>query len=610
VSIHIALLFHMFQKLNIFHLEKMSYDEIYIGDHAFGKIGHKVFLKDNVRKEHCHIIGGTGTGKSKLLEHMIRQDIKNGKGLCLIDPHGSLYESVLKWIIVSGFHHRLVIIDPNVKGWSVGLNFLEFDSDLFDAGQHVENVIKELGKARDEDLFSTAQVIIWLRNFLQLAAHSGLTLEEIQYLLNENNVKLRQVLTERLKDDKKLEWQLRQAWEEYDGAPSKTRAEMMKLPVWSRLQTFLATKTMRQIVGQKETTVDFYKAMEKGQIVLVNLHGSLSEYEKNLLGIIIIDKLYQAASKRKPDRGKMFYVYIDEFGRFVSDRIADALDELRKRHVPFILAHQELEQLRDESRVNGRRLLASVMTNTKVKIAFRISRADAEDMALEMFGGFITGNEIKHEQTVTSFWPRKIREKSRGFGKAISEGEVDAVMNTFGQATSQMSGKVYVPGVGFFDSNSFESFSDNFGFGTTQMSGKSRGMMSGYSTSEFEMEFPFYELEPFEQVVSTTYYSIEEVKERYIQVLQNQQERYFHVKIMGDTTSPPVSLMTPTVKEVSIYPSLLRTARQKIVEKYSKSTEEIERLSEERRKELLQLQHGNIGASEIQDDTDDDSRWE
>ncbi|MGP8321756.1 MAG: hypothetical protein ACT6FE_05475 [Methanosarcinaceae archaeon] len=134
--------------------------------------------------------------------------------------------------------------------------------------------------------------------------------------------------------------------------------------------------------------------------------------------------------------------------------------------------------------------------------------------------------------------------------------------------------------------------------------------MSSYSTSEIEMEVPFYDLEPFEQVVSMTFYSIDEIKERYIQFLQNQKERYFHIKILGETTSPPIALKTPTLKDVDILPNILRTAKRKNIKKYSKSSEEIEELAEKRQNELLQIQHGEDSIVEIQDDTDDDLRWE
>lgn len=569
----------------------MNYDEIHIGEHAFVKGAHKVFLKDDARKEHCHIIGGTGTGKSKLMEYMIRQDIVNGKGVCLIDPHGNLFESVLKFVVANGFTHRLVVIDPNVKEWSVGLNFLEYDKDLFDAGQHVEDVIYEIGKARDENIFSTTQVVIWMRNFLQLAALQGLTLAEVYHLLNDNNKQLRRSLTEKIVNDSELVWQLKEAWNEYESAPVRTRAEMMKLPVWSRIQTFRSTRTMRNITGQAETTINFYEAMEKGKIVLANLHGSISENERNLLGVMIIDKIYKAAQKRKADKGKLFYVYIDEFGNFVSERIAKALEELRKRHVPFILAHQELEQLRDEGRVDGARLLASIMTNAKIKIAFRVSRADSESMMLEMFAGFITGDEIKHEQKVISFWPHKTRERSYGYGKSISEGEASGIMNSIGQMSSQFAGQVFLPNVGFIDSG-LASTSMSTGMGSSSMSGSSRSTISGYSDNEVVMEFPFYDLEPFEQVVSTIFYSIEEIKERYIQLLQNQAERYFHLRIIGETDKPPIALKTPTVEDINILSRIVKNAKLRRIKKYAKHESEVLRLLDERRNALLKLQAG------------------
>jgi len=570
----------------------MNFEEIHIGDHAFGKGPHRVFLKDNARKEHCHIIGGTGTGKSKLMEYMIRQDIMNGKGICLLDPHGNLFEAVLKFAVANGFRHRLVVIDPNERDFSVGLNFLEYNPEFFDSGQHVENVITEIGKAKGEDIFSTMQVVIWLRYFLQLAALSGLTLSEVYHLLNENNKDLRYFLTDKIKGDPELIWYLKDAWQQYDSAPKDIRVKAMKLPVWSRVQTFQATTTMRHITGQPETTVDFYEAMQKGRIVLVNLHGRLSEYERNLLGVIIIDKIFQAAQRRKPERGKYFFVYIDEFGNFVSERIAKSLEELRKRRVPFILAHQELEQLKSEGTLIGQRLLAAIMTNAKIKIAFRISRSDAEAMALEMFAGFISGDEIKHEQKIISFWPVETTRTSHARSWGISEGEASSIIESIGRVSSQFSGQVFVPGVGFLGTDQLATHSATMGWASSQASGHSRSIIKGYIESEAEIEFPWYEQVPFEQVVSTTFYGIEEIKERYIQFLQNQQERFFHLKVLGQTTAPPIALKTPTVKEVRILPSLLKKAKLNSVRRYGRPVHEIEKLCAARRAKLLKSQGG------------------
>ena len=578
----------------------MPDESIFLATHAFSKSNQHVYLKDEVRRKHCHIIGGTGTGKSKLMEHMIRQDIRNGKGICLIDPHGNLFESVLKWCLLQDYRHRLVVIDPNQSEWSVGLNFLEYDSSVWDLGQHVENVIDDLGKARDEDLFQTAQVVIWLRYFLQLAAvqNPPLAFTDLYALLDDRGKDLRLRLTDTITDPV-LRQDLLNAWNEYDTAPARTRSEFMRLPVWSRIQTFLGTKNMRRIVGQTETTVDFYGAMQKNRIVLVNLSGQLTEHERNLLGIVIIEKIFEAAKKRKPDREKQYYVYIDEFGYFVSERIAQALEELRKRHVGFILAHQELEQLKDDSRIGGNRLLASVMTNTKVKIAFRVSREDAEAMALEMFAGFITGDEVKHEQKTISFWPHKTREKSFASGTVISEGDIQSFSNMIGQASTQIAGQVYVPGSGFLPITTPASSSEVSGMSSSYVRGDSRGTVSGYAQSDVEINVPFYDLEPFEQVVSTTFYSIEEVKERFIQFLQNQQERFFHLRILGETDQPPIALQTPTVDEVFLLPSVLQYQTDKILERYARNGEEVEKEIEQRRIRLL-----NFSQEEAEEEDD------
>jgi len=568
----------------------MSDDSIFIGTHAFSKEegedrkAQRVYLKDEARKKHTHIIGGTGTGKSKLMEQMIQEDIKNGKGVCLIDPHGSLYDSVLKWCILEDYRQKLIIIDPNKKEWSVGLNFLEYDTSIWDLGQHVENIIDGLGKARDEDLFATAQVVIWLRNFLQLAAAQNepkLTFTDLYTLIRDDKKILRDVLTDKISDSL-LRRFLKDAWHEYDNAPGRTRADMMRLPVWSRIQTFLGTQNMRRIVGQAETSVDFYDAMQNDKIVLVNLSGQLTENERSLLGVMIIEKIYEAALKRKPDVENQYYVYIDEFGYFVSERIAKALEELRKRHVGFILAHQELEQLRDEGRIGGQRLLASIMTNAKIKIAFRVSRADAEAMMYEMFAGFITGDEIKHEQKVISFWPHKTREKSYAYGSSVSHGEAQSISNMIGQMSGQISGQVFIPGSGFISSVDPVSTSIGKNLMNSLSRGDSRTSIHGYSDSEVEIDVPFYDLEPFEQIVSTTFYSIEEIKERYISFLQNQQERFFHLRILGETARMPIPLRTPNVRHEDISPKVLREQVEDIVKQYCRKGEEVERLCSER----------------------------
>src|ERR1043165_6695470 len=56
----------------------------------------KFGIKKKDRRYHMYAIGKTGMGKSTLLLNLVRQDIENGEGVALLDPHGDLAEKVLE----------------------------------------------------------------------------------------------------------------------------------------------------------------------------------------------------------------------------------------------------------------------------------------------------------------------------------------------------------------------------------------------------------------------------------------------------------------------------------------------------------------------------------
>jgi len=563
----------------------MSHNALHLGNHALGKKPQPVFLTEEARRAHMHIIGGSGVGKSKLLEYMIRQDIQGGKGLCLIDPHGNLFDSILEFMVRYGFDKRLIVINPAESEWSVGLNYLEHDKFIFDPGHHAENVIKGIGKAREEDIFKTAGLVHWLRHLLQLLISSGLTLMEAQLVMKINNQALRQKLLEGIVDPQ-LRTLLKEAWHQFETTTDRLRDEHIIFPVLNRINTFLSTQTMRRIIGQAESRVNFYDAMQSGMVVLVNLSQGLTDNEKNLLGIQIIDKIYQAGAQRKPETGKQFYVYIDEFGRFVSHQLALGLEELRKRRVSFILAHQELEQLRDAERVGGDRLLAAVNTNTKVKVAFRISRHDAEEMALEVFAGKIDGSEIKHQELRTTIIPHKSRETVYAKGGSEAESQSESTLDSISQISNQLSGMVYVPDQGWLSSDYAVSMSQSTSSGLSEGRGSGRASGKSRARSEVEIDVPFYDLEVTKEVAGTTFYSIEEIKERFTQMLQNQDERYFHLRILGKSHSP-IPLITETVKPSPVLPSQMRKALEENYRRYCLPAHEVDLQIEMRRQALL-----------------------
>lgn len=393
-------------------------------------------------------------------------------------------------------------------------------------------------------------------------------------------------------------------WSEYDNTTARVRDEQIKLPVSNRINTFLATRTMRRIVSQTESRVNFRDAIEQGMVVLVNLSEGITANERNLLGIQIIDRIYQAATTRTPEAGKQFYVYIDEFGNFVSHQLALALEELRKRRVSFILAHQELEQLRDAERVGGSRLLAAVHANTKVKVAFRISRHDAEEMALEIFAGQIHGNEVKHREMRTLIIPHKGRETVYARGASSGESQSESVLDSVNELAGQLNGMLYSPDQGWFAPNLPLSVSESASSSHSEGRGTGRGQGRSHSSSESEVDIPWYDLEVTKEVSGTTFFSIEEVKERITQMLQNQDERFFHLRVLG-ANNQPIPLTTETVKPMPVLPSQLRSALVGNYRRYCLPVAEVDLQIETRRQALL---------ADPDDDnpvpTDPDAFWE
>lgn len=562
--------------------------EVCIGEHGYcDKKPCRVYLQDEARKHHTHIIGASGTGKSKLMEYMIKQDIRNKKGVLLLDPHGELFDNVLAWAVKRGHASRLIIIDPNIKDYSVGLNYLEYDREQYNAAQHVENVIYELGRIREEDITKTSYIYRFMVRFLQLAAIHNLTFSDADLLLTEEHKDLKYALTELLKNDKQLYKKLLRTWKEYDSLPYKTRFENITQPIKNRLETVLMTPHMENIITQQETTVDFYQAMQTGKVVLVRLHKGLSRNEKKLLGTIIIDKIYQAAEKRKPDVERFFYVYIDEFANFVSERTAEALDQIRKRHVPFVLAHQHRGQIRTDDIV-GERLLSSIDTNTKVKIAFRLSRKDAEHMVDEMFAGQINGDAIKHIQEVIAFFPQKTREETVAAGSSFSTSQIESISSSLGQVTGTSTGKVFVPGIGWLETGEVSQMITNSST-KSSFDSTSKGRSTSEAYSDVRIDIPWYDLIPFKQQVSTTFFTIEEVRERYIQMLQTQSERYFHLKVVGETDKAPINSKTPTVIRRKPLSSVLENAKLNAVKEHGTKVSEVHRLSDKREQWLFSL---------------------
>jgi hypothetical protein len=504
--------------------------------------GQPVYLSDKDRASHLHIIGTTGAGKSKLMEHMIRSDIDSGKGLCLIDPHGDLYKNILSYVVRKRLDNRAILMDPNDEDWSVGLNYLDYDPRLRSSTSHASKVMDGISKVfGGEDMDVAPRLQRWSRNSLIALIERKLTLIELSDFVNPESSTIRAIILREVTNAQVLH-----EWEMFDKIPFRERVSYVE-SILNRANKFATGENIRRIFGQVKSTIDFRQAMDEGKIILCNLAcNKLSIEEQKMLGIVIVDKVVQAGMSRvdiPEHRRRPFYFYLDEFGQFVSDDIARALQELRKFRVTLILAHQELEQLRDESR----KVYSAVISEPQARVSFRISREDAEILAKEMFTGQIRGDKEKRRIEQTKFRPVE------------STRVIDTDSDSFAAIESET-----VQGL---------SLNTTSGTGYTYGGGHTRTVT------------PFYEQHPFREVSSIEDYSIEEIVEKYIAWIKAQPDRHAQVKI---GQNPPIPVETPYVGPVPVREKDVQALKEKVYSQYALPAGEADMMIEERRTKFLE----------------------
>lgn len=354
-----------------------SGEDLHLGATQSGKA---LYIDSDVRKTHMHVLGASGRGKSFFLEYLIRQDIRNSDGLCLIDPHGELYRKVVTWCAEHSYlsWDRLILLDASAPGWAFGFNPLYFaDADTSYCVDSMVNACAQVWGG--ENTASTPLLKEVLRGVFHVLAEKGLTLLEANYLIDHTDElkPLRRLLTQNLKDPI-----VREQWERWNKTPVRDLGEQFGSSK-RRLMEFLSAQVIRVIVGHMEPVIDMRRVMDEGAVVLVNLEAraKLSDFNARTLGTLLTNDLFLKANDR-PEGSRPFYLYIDECGRFLNESIQRILDESRKRGLHLILANQHLEQLKQA----GEMVYSAVMTDAQTKVIFGgLFSNDAETMVKEVF---------------------------------------------------------------------------------------------------------------------------------------------------------------------------------------------------------------------------------
>jgi energy-coupling factor transporter ATP-binding protein EcfA2 len=323
---------------------------------------------------HLYCIGKSGSGKSTLLQNMAIDDIEKNNGLCVVDPHGDLSESLLDYIP----HDRIDDV----------IYFNPADTEFPIAFNPLRNVHPEFYELTVSGLLSMFQNIwsdhwgprlahILRFSLLTLIEYRKASLLDIQPLLTDPAYRAT-VLTYVTNEKLRSFW-----FNEFDQYTKAFRAEAIA-PILNKVGIFSTSSVLKNIVGQDEKGLDFKEIMD-GKILLVNLaKGKLGEDVCALLGSMIVASIQLSAlhRARQPEHTRRnFFLYVDECASFTSLSFAGILAEARKYGLSVFLCHQYIDQLRPEIR-------SAIMGNVGTMISFRIGGPDAEYLAKEFYPTF------------------------------------------------------------------------------------------------------------------------------------------------------------------------------------------------------------------------------
>lgn len=351
----------------------MSDDGIILGKNIYHNKETTVRMSREDRVRHMYVIGQTGTGKTSILKNMIIQDIRNGDGVCFIDPHGSDVQDILS-LIPPERADDVIYFDPAYTARPMGLNMLEYDERYPEQKTFVVNEMMNIfNQLFDMKVGGGAMFELYFRNAAALVMEdtaSGSTLLEITRVLSDKA--FRDLKLSKCKNPIILQF-----WESAEKTTGDQGLANFVPYISSKFDPFISNEIMRPVVLQQKSVLNFRKIMDEKKILLVNLSkGRLGDINANLIGLVLVGKITMAALSRVDMFGSTqkpndFYLYIDEFQNVTTPSIATILSEARKYRLSLNVAHQYIAQLSEP-------IKNAVFGNVGSMAVFRVGPEDAE----------------------------------------------------------------------------------------------------------------------------------------------------------------------------------------------------------------------------------------
>lgn len=385
-------------------------------------------VSEQDRATHLYVIGASGSGKTKLLEGLIRQDIHKGNGFCVIDPHGDLIRDVIDYIVCRhgddpAVLDRVIIIDPTDPKYSVAFNPLEVLPGI-SAAEQAEELLCCFRKIWSDSWGVRMESL--LRNSLIALGEAGLTLCELVPFLTRRAY--REVALEKVDNPTAIEY-----FRRFDSLTSRGQITWVE-PVLNKIDAFLADERMRHMFSSPKSTFNLREAMDAEKHILIKLDKGTLKGASDLLGSLLMAKIQMAAFSRSSLRKGQrvpFYLYVDEFQNFATESFKIVISEARKYGLSLVMANQSLSQIPDD-------LKSLILGSAGIQVYFRVNRQDAQTLAKEAFS--YSGNWERDIEELQHLRPRNfyLKHKIQGGVARLQTLDVKAVFDGTGVERSDL----------------------------------------------------------------------------------------------------------------------------------------------------------------------------
>ena len=369
---------------------------LWLGRSLYRGQERNIYIGEQDRMRHMYVIGRTGTGKTELLKSMIIQDMRAGRGLCFLEPHGEGIEQLLE-LVPPERAEDVIFFDPTDRDRPIGFNLLEVKNidEMHIVASSIINLMYKLYDPHKTGMVGPRFEHAIRNAMLTVAYIPGATFIEVNRALTDQ--KFVQEILPLVKDPI-----VKRYWTDQIAQTSDFHKSETLDYIASKFGRFVTNRLIRNIIGQAKSTLNFRQAMDEGKIVFLKLaKGLLGEEDANFLGLVLVPKILAAALSRQDtpkEQRRPFFLYVDEFQNFATPDFAQMLSEVRKYGVSLTLANQFVSQLDEQVR-------DAIFGNTGTLMTYRIGMQDAGILSKEF-------EPVFHESDLTNVEAQNIYVKT------------------------------------------------------------------------------------------------------------------------------------------------------------------------------------------------------